>query len=318
MTYSGSKTTDSASDTQEINESAEKTYPGWRFLYSPRWLGYYAMLAIFAVSCVLLSNWQFARLDERREANRILEQNYDQAPAPLAELFPAGRAFNDNAHKWRPVTMQGKYLGDPILVRNRPGPQNSGSETVQAFQTDTGQIVFVDRGWINVQVADAGADAAETRRTAAPEQPMTVTARLLPAEGKIPGREAAGRSVASINPGDLASVAGITGSQVTSAAYAQLISETPKDGATPPEHGVLPPKPEEDEGPHFSYALQWLVFILIAATGIGYAARQEFRHFNRGSQRVKRAEAKAAARAARNREKRGLSDAEEEDQLLGD
>lgn len=44
----------------------ENDYQGWRFLYSRRWLGYYAMLLIFAIGCVLLSNWQFSRREEAR------------------------------------------------------------------------------------------------------------------------------------------------------------------------------------------------------------------------------------------------------------
>ena len=36
----------------------------WRFVLNRRWAGYLAVAVVFAIACVLLSHWQFARRDE--------------------------------------------------------------------------------------------------------------------------------------------------------------------------------------------------------------------------------------------------------------
>ena len=38
---------------------------GWRFAFSRRWLGYLGVAIVFAIVCVLLSNWQLARASEK-------------------------------------------------------------------------------------------------------------------------------------------------------------------------------------------------------------------------------------------------------------
>ena len=39
---------------------------GWGFALSRRWLGYLALVVVFAIACTLLSLWQIARRDEAR------------------------------------------------------------------------------------------------------------------------------------------------------------------------------------------------------------------------------------------------------------
>jgi cytochrome oxidase assembly protein ShyY1 len=134
-----------------------------------------------------------------------------------------------------------------------------------------------------------------------------VTVRLRASEPEIQGRSAAGNSVPSINLPELKRLSGLSGTVITGA-YGQLVAEDPSS-----ESGVLAARPERDEGPHLSYALQWYVFILIAGIGVIYAARQEYRGLNAEGESVKREDAKRAERKLR----RGPSDAEEEDALLG-
>jgi len=140
-----------------------------------------------------------------------------------------------------------------------------------------------------------------------PKGDVTVTVRMRASEPTIQGRSSVGNSVASIDLPELARLSGTADVAVTGA-YGQLVTETP---AT--ETGVLAARPERDEGPHLSYALQWYVFILIAGIGVAYAARQEYRGLNAGGESVKREDARRAERKLR----RGPSDAEEEDALLG-
>lgn len=276
---------------------------GWSFLRSRRWLGYFALFLVFSIVCVWLGNWQFERRAEARSEIARIDANYDAAPLPLSDVISAPQAFDEDAHKWQPVELQGKYIGETYLARNRPGPQGVGSNLINAFETSEGATFFVDRGWVAV----AGADEVPADLPNPPKGDVTVTVRMRASEPTIQGRSSVGNSVASIDLPELARLSGTADVAVTGA-YGQLVTETP---AT--ETGVLAARPERDEGPHLSYALQWYVFILIAGIGVAYAARQEYRGLNAGGESVKREDARRAERKLR----RGPSDAEEEDALLG-
>lgn len=277
---------------------------GWSFLYSRRWIGYFSMFVVFSIACVWLGNWQFDRRDEARAEIDRIDRNYDASAVPLTDALPDRAEFDEHELKWLTVTMTGTYGDNPVLARNRPGPDGVGANIVVPFHLTGGGVFFVDRGWVLAGGTELD-DAIESLPEPAAGE-VTVTARLRASEPEIAGRTSAGRSVASINLDEIARLTDTTDGAYTGA-YGMLVSETP-DGP----HGVLPPKPERDEGPHLSYALQWYVFILIAAIGVGYAARQEYRSFNVGSQKVREQDARQAERKRR----RGTSDAEEEDAIL--
>ncbi len=276
---------------------------GWSFLWSRRWIGYFSLLVLFSIACVWLGNWQFERRAEARAEIARIDANYDADPAPLEQLLPDPANFDEDALKWHPVELRGRYVGESYLARNRPGPQGVGSNLVQAFETAEGSVFFIDRGWVPV----SGTSEVPADLPAAPEGEAVVLARLRAGEPEIAGRSSAGRSLASIDLPELARLSGQGGEQVYTAAYGQLVSEQP---AAPT--GALAQRPERDEGPHLSYALQWYVFILIAVIGVGYAARQEYRGFNADGESVRREDRRKAERDRR----RGPSDADEEDALL--
>ncbi len=274
---------------------------GWSFLRSRRWLGYYAMLLVFAIACVWLGNWQFDRRAQAQAEIARIDKNYDAAAVPLAEALPNPAEFDEDQLKWQTVEATGEYSDEQFLVRNRPGPSGSGSNLISALRLADGSLFFVDRGWVPID----GADAAGIDLPVPPEGEVTVLARLRAGEPEIAGRSSSGNSVASINLGELSRLSGADAAYT--GAFGQLVSETPA-GAT----GVLPSRPERDEGPHLSYALQWYVFIIIAGIGVAYAARQEYRTLNAGDASVRREDARRAERHRR----RGPSDAEIEDALI--
>ncbi|MBC9943915.1 SURF1 family protein [Leucobacter sp. cx-328] len=292
--------------------------PGWKFLYSPRWLGYFALLVIFAIACVYLGNWQFERRAEARAEIDRIDLNYDSDPVPLAEEVPDRSVFNEDKQKWQQVTVTGEYLDTIILARNRPGPGSVGSDMIVPFKTNDGKVFFVDRGWVNVDGAQSESEDSAAREMAIASLPsvpagqIELTARLRASEPEIPGRTSDGMTVASIQSSEIARVTG-TQANAYLETYGMLVKEASLDGeeiAT--EHGTLPARPERDEGPHLSYALQWYVFIVIAGIGVTYAARQEYRGMNTGSEKVRKADAVRAAKRSKK-----VTDADEEDALLG-
>ncbi|KAB1644257.1 SURF1 family protein [Gulosibacter chungangensis] len=264
-------------------------------------MGYFALLVVFAIACGFLSHWQFDRRDQRVDANILVETNFDATPVPIDEALPELDSFATD-QEWLPVAFEGEYLVDEqLLVRGRPRDGLPGFEILTPFLTTDGNVFIVDRGWIPTGHDQDYPDAVP----APPEGNVSVTARLKPGEPEIPGRGAPEGQIATIQLDALA--ASLGEERTYSAAYGLLRTETPSA-----ETGKLTPKPELTEGNHLSYAFQWIIFAIIAAVGLIYGVREEFRERNADDPRVIAAKRREAERKALAKK----SDADYEDELL--
>lgn len=271
-----------------------------------RWLGYAALVILFAGICGLLSWWQFSRNADAQERIREVNVNWDAAPQPIGDFLPAPEAVFDQRDTWSPVVETGRYdTAHQLFVRNRPNDTDGsvGFEVLDPLVLDGGGVLFVDRGW--VPEAQTQADVPDAV-PAPPSGEVTVVARLKVGEPSIPGRTAPQGEIATI---DLALAAQLTGIQdVYTGAYGLLASETPSV-PTP----TLMVKPEPDPGPFLSYAIQWILFAIMAAAALWWSIWNELR--------VKRLEEEAAKAGLPppppvKRRKVGDADSAEEDALL--
>lgn len=273
---------------------------GWRFAFSRRWLGYLAFVVVFAIACVLLSMWQFARREEARAEVIRVEQNWDAAAVPLSELVPDPAVF-DPDDKYRSVEVTGTYLSEEqLLVRGRPRSGQVGFEVLVPLLLEDGSVFIVDRGWVP---GGDGQDAPDSVPSP-PSGTVTVTARLKAGEPVIPGRSAPDGQVATIN---LPQIAERIGRPTVEGAYGLVASEDPSVAAAP----APAIRPEPDEGPHLSYALQWIAFGVMGFVGLAWAVRHEYRLRNEDDPAVRERAARREARA-----KRRPTDADVEDALL--
>ncbi|MGW9169490.1 SURF1 family cytochrome oxidase biogenesis protein [Agromyces sp. NPDC055658] len=235
----------------------------WRFLLSGRWAGYLVLVVIFAIACSALGTWQLNRRAEALAEVARIDANYDADAVPVAEALPDPGAF-DIDQRWQVVSLEGEYLAaDEVVVRNRPLGGNVGFEVITPFRLDDGTVFMVDRGWI-----PEAPDGRPGDIPAAPSGEVVVEARLKAGEGTIEGRTSTGTELATI---DLDELAARIDAPAYTGAYGLLV-QSPDDAAEPP---LAAPRPERDEGPHLSYALQWFVFALLAFIGLGWAANQE-------------------------------------------
>jgi len=235
----------------------------WRFLLSGRWAGYLVLVVIFAIACSALGTWQLNRRAEALAEVARIDANYDAEAVPVADALPDPTAF-DIDQRWKVVSLAGEYLpAEEIVVRNRPLNGNVGFEVITPFRLDDGTVFMVDRGWI-----PEAPDGRPGDIPAAPTGEIEVEARLKAGEGTIAGRTSTGTELATI---DLDELAARVGTPAYTGAYGLLV-QSPDDAAEPP---LAAPRPERDEGPHLSYALQWFVFALLAFIGLGWAANQE-------------------------------------------
>lgn len=283
--------------------SSSETRQGWKFLLSRRWLGYFILLIVFATACGFLSHWQFERRAEKVTENQLVTSHFDAEPQPLEDVLPDLAAYDPN-QEWTVVEMTGEYLVDEqLLVRGRPFNGQPGFEILTPFETTDGDVFIVDRGWIPTGNEQDSPDHVP----AAPEGEITVTARLKPGEREIPGRTAPAGQIATIHLPDFAETFGAD--RTYTGAYGLLRTES-----VSAETGELTPKPELTEGNHLSYAFQWIIFAVIAAVGLIYGLREEFKERNEDDPRVLAANARAEER---RRNRKHKTDAEIEDELLG-
>ncbi len=275
--------------------------PGWRFLRTRRWAAYLAITVLFAIACGFLGNWQFDRRAQARAEIDRIDNNYDAPPVPIQQALPTPETFDEATQKWLPVLANGTYLTEQqTLVRIRPRNGNPGFEVVVPFLTDEGTVFMVNRGWLPTGTTQDAPDTVPP----APGGRVQIVARLKAGEPALPTRTAGPGQIATIN---LAELANRVAQPSYTAAYGVLASETPESNPAP----LRAERPERNEGPHLSYAVQWYVFALMAFFGLGWAAKQEYRVLNAAEPPEQERAEKRAARAARR-----SNDADEEDALL--
>jgi cytochrome oxidase assembly protein ShyY1 len=225
------------------------------------------MTVAFAVACVALGQWQFARRAEAQAAIALLNANFDKSSSPVSEVIPSF-TDSDTSRKWTPITMTGHYLSDKVYyARNRVSDGGIGFEQLVMFRDDTSRaVLLIDRGW----VAANDNYSAPQNPPAVPSSTLTITARLMPSEQTIDGRSAPDGQIATIHVPTLAGLITFQDSSVYANWYARVDTESVKSTTgTPWEKPVL------DEGPHLSYALQWYVFAVMGFIGYGWALRRE-------------------------------------------
>jgi cytochrome oxidase assembly protein ShyY1 len=273
---------------------------GWHFAVSRRWLGYLALVVAFAIACTCLALWQLARREETRAEIGRVESNWDAAPRPVDDVLVSLDTFEPDA-KWTPVTLTGRYLADEqLLARGRPFGGKPGFEVLVPFQLDDGTVFIVDRGWVPVGNEQDAPDIVP----APPAGEVTVVARLKAGEPTLAGRSAPEGQVASIH---LPTIAEFVGEPTYTGAYGLLASEEP----APPTRPATTAKPVPDEGPHLSYAFQWVVFAIMGFVGLAWAIRQEYRVRNADDPQERERAAERRRRAAAK-----PTDADIEDAIL--
>jgi cytochrome oxidase assembly protein ShyY1 len=255
----------------------------YRFLLSPRWIGFVVFVLLIMVGCLLLANWQLDRLDERNARNDVVKANIEQPPVPVSALVDEGEALPDDA-LWRQATITGRYDEDfQRLWRKRPFQGRVGFHVLAPIVADDGTALWVDRGWI----PPGNSALSQPEVPALPEGTVTATVRLRKAStGAARADDLPPAQIDRVAVGELSTDLPAS----TYVAYGELVSEDP-----PTEPAPAPvPAPKTAEGPHLSYALQWVCFAIIAVVGLIVFVRKER---ERGADDQERLTAEAGAPA---------------------
>jgi cytochrome oxidase assembly protein ShyY1 len=235
-----------------------------RFLLSRRWIAFALVVVLLAWVAWRLGEWQFHRLDDRRDRNAIIERNEEAGPRPIAEVMAPGEPVTRDS-EWSIVEATGTYaVDDTVIVRYRTREGEAGVDVVVPLELADGTSVLVDRGWY--ATTNRGATTADV--PAPPSGEVTVTGWVRrDAEGD--STSVSGQSTRAVDSEEI----GEALDREVLGGWVDLRSESPEP-AVPLEPVELP---ELDNGPHFFYGLQWWFFGGLAVFGFFFLIYDEMR-----------------------------------------
>lgn len=235
-----------------------------RFLVSRRWIVFALVVVFLAWVAWRLGEWQFHRLDDRKERNAIIERNEKAGADPVTEVMAPGEPV-DASEEWRIVEAVGTYaVEDTVIVRYRTRDGEAGVDVVVPLETTDGDTLLVDRGWYATD--NRGATKADVPVPPAGEVTVTGWVRQDAEGSSTEVSDLSTRAVSSERIGEA------LGRDVLGG-WVDLRSESPEP-ATP----LLPVEmPDLDNGPHFFYGLQWWFFGVLAIFGFFYLIYDEWR-----------------------------------------
>ncbi len=107
------------------------------------------VVAALVWAAILLGQWQFHRLDERKHDNRLVATNLKRAPAPVDDVLSTNKAPSAS-DEWRRVTVHGSWDDKhTIVLKYQTRDAGAGVDVVTPLVTESGTAVLVDRGWIS-------------------------------------------------------------------------------------------------------------------------------------------------------------------------
>lgn len=229
-------------------------------LRTRRWISFTLVVLVAIVGFGLLSRWQWHRAEE----HRLQQQALDAALTSRSQPLPGEGSLPE----WSRVVVTGTYLADQqAVVRKRPLDARNGFWLMTALREPEGRVVWVNRGWLPV-----GGDALSTPPLPVPPAgEVRVTGYARQFEAADPGANE-GLPATQIAAPALPLLPAV--SDPVAAEYVQLTE------SSPPQDGLqtLPlPELDVDEGRNISYAIQWILFAIIAIGGWFFFLRREAR-----------------------------------------
>jgi cytochrome oxidase assembly protein ShyY1 len=273
----------------------------FRFLLSRRWVLFALAVVVLAYGTWWLGEWQFDRLHDRKQSNRIIETNERLAPAPVDEVLRVGGTV-DKEHEWRLVTVTGTYDTEHTVIWRYRSDDNGadGVDVVVPLVTGTGTAVVVDRGFF-----ESPSNAKDLDIPAPPSGQVTVTGYVR-ADGT-------GKSTRVDDLSTRALSSRTVGPAVGHEVYAGWLALHTENGE--PAESLEPASlPDLGNGPHFFYGLQWWFFGVLAIFGFFYLLWDEWQGVRQRSDDEKAAAPasqgeRSSARAARASRKQAVKQA---------
>jgi surfeit locus 1 family protein len=212
-----------------------------------RQVGVVIVALIVAAVCVRLGIWQMSRLHGRQQINAMLAA---RGAEPVRDIEGADPASLPYAH----VTATGTYdRAHEVILYGRSFDGATGNHVLTPLVLADRTAVLVDRGWVPLDVDTTPV----TGEAAAPEGTVHIQGLAMSPDAiSDPAPSPAPSVTTRIDLG----ISGLPYRLVP--VYVLLASQEPAQDSPVPA-----PPPTLDDGPHFSYMLQWFAFATIALVG---------------------------------------------------
>ncbi|WP_051208512.1 SURF1 family protein [Propionicicella superfundia] len=233
-----------------------------------RWAGLAVFVIVLGVVFVRLGEWQLDRLAQRKANNAIVEAHESAPIVDYEQVFTPDTTITD-LDQWQRVRISGTFDTEhQFQIRYRTNDGARGVEVVTPLRTASGDVVLVDRGFLETNTS------VVAQIPPAPTGTVTVIGHV---------RRSEQGSAEAITPVD-----GMM-RLINAPAISESLGYEVADGyiglleITPAQAGDLRPValPTLDEGPHFWYAVQWFMFAAIAAAGLFVFIRNDVRDLRR-------------------------------------
>ena len=240
-----------------------------RFLLRPRWLLTHALIAALAITFVNLGFWQLRRLDERRADNARLAENLSAPQQPLSETL-AQYGHDPDALIYRRVQVTGSYRpADEFLLTPRASGRQAGHHVVTPLELEQGGAVLVERGWVPFAM-----DEPPVADAAPPPGEVTISGILFPTQDAR-RYGSSGSDADRLTYLSTVDVDRIQPQIDTPLLPVSILLQQQDPPAT--NLPVPPPLPQQSEGNHEAYAMQWFAFTAILLGGYPLLLRRSWR-----------------------------------------
>ena len=228
-----------------------------RVLLRPRWLVGTVIAVLLIVLFVNLGLWQLRRLDEKKDRNAAIEERSARPVAPITEVVDAEARYGEvDELVYRRASAEGRFDAEgEVRIRSRSLDGRPGVWVVTPLRLDDGTALAVNRGFVPLS----------TEAPAPPGGEVEVTGLLFASQERegIGPRDPTGGRLDELSRLDLDRLQQQYGADLYPMWLQLAEAEPPVEGELP----VLLPEPEQDEGPHLSYAVQWFLFAAVGAVG---------------------------------------------------
>ncbi len=217
-----------------------------------------------------LSQWQWRRLDQRLTYNHVVLHDQALAPVPIGALThtkpsPDGIQYGTDS-EWRSVYATGTWdVTHQVLVRKKSQESDLGFWVITPLVLTDGSVLMINRGW----------RAAEKSATDTPSV-ITPPNGVVETLGRI--RNVKTRSKPKPNDLPIGQVDVVAPQEIVSSnttvsdVYLEMTNSRPNSLSA---DLTAIPAPTITEGPHRSYALQWIFFMIMTVIGWIILVRNE-------------------------------------------
>ncbi len=206
---------------------------------------------------VNLSLWQFHRLDARKTFNSEVRERSSLTVVDVSTLDTS----DPLAVEWRLAVVKGTYLADEqVLILNRSQGGIAGMNVLTPLLLADGRAIIINRGFIALS-----------------DTPPPAPTGTVEIKGTLRASEAHTTGQATEASGELTEFFRLDINRLQQQIDPELIPVAlVAERSQPADSSVLTPvsPPELSEGPHLSYAIQWLIFSTAVIVGWVLAVRK--------------------------------------------